>query len=128
MTYPRLLLVGVLTSLVAAGCGGASTKTRTPPVELEPASGTSLTDPPPKLDAAAPSGSANGQRCTSSSQCESGYCIDGVCCDTNCSGTCKACDIAGSLGRCTEVPDNEDPDNECATDMPTTCRRDGMCD
>jgi hypothetical protein len=130
MTYPRLLLVGVLTSLVAASCGGpARTQTRNPPpVEVEPDAGSMSNDPPPKMDAAPSTGAANGQKCTTRSQCESGFCTDGVCCDSTCTGTCKACDVAGSVGTCTEVPDNEDPDNECATDMPGTCKRDGMCD
>jgi hypothetical protein len=132
MTYPRPLLVVILASIVA-GCGGAAHTTgggaQPPPDEQEPdAAPPPDNTPPPKMDAAAPVGSANGQKCTSRTQCESGNCIDGVCCDTTCTGTCRACDIAGSVGTCTEVPDNEDPDNECATDMVSTCRRDGMCD
>src|SRR4051794_12301094 len=129
MTYPRPLLVVILASIVA-GCGGAAHTTgggaQPPPDEQEPdAAPPPDNTPPPKMDAAAPVGSANGQKCTSRTQCESGNCIEGVCCDTTSTGTCRACDIAGSVGTCTEVPDNEDPDNECATDMVSTCRRDG---
>src|SRR5205809_364930 len=133
MTYPRAPFLVVLASIIAAGCGGAARTTgggvTPPPDNQEPDSGSPPDNtPPPKQDASAPVGSANGQKCTSRVQCESGNCIDGVCCDTTCVGTCKACDIAGSIGTCTEVPDNEDPDNECNPDPLTTCKRDGMCD
>ena len=33
----------------------------------------------------------NGTPCTDAAQCTSGYCVDGVCCNTDCSGTCEAC-------------------------------------
>ena len=56
--------------------------------------------------------------CTTNSQCASGYCVDGYCCNTACSGACQACNIFGSAGICTNVPDGTDPANECAT---TTC-------
>jgi hypothetical protein len=46
---------------------------------------------------------ANGSACTSATQCSSGACVDGVCCDTGCDGQCEACDVAGSLGKCTAV-------------------------
>src|SRR6185436_6634405 len=130
MTYPRPLLVVLLLS-IAAGCGNAarSTGNPNPPPNEEPDSGQPPDNtPPPKLDAMPPSGAANGQKCTSRTQCESGFCVDGVCCDDSCTGTCRACDVAGSMGQCTNVPDNEDPDNECGTDMVNTCKRDGMCD
>jgi RHS repeat-associated protein len=42
-----------------------------------------------------------GLSCTSNSQCASGFCTNGVCCDTACnSGTCSACNVAGHLGTC----------------------------
>lgn len=46
---------------------------------------------------------ANGSTCTSGPQCTSGNCIDGVCCDTTCTGKCQACDLPATLGACSPV-------------------------
>jgi hypothetical protein len=44
------------------------------------------------------------QTCTSSSDCGSGFCVDGYCCNTACGGgvgtDCQACNLAGHLGTC----------------------------
>ena len=56
---------------------------------------------------------AAGQTCASGSQCTSGVCVDDVCCNTTCTGTCQACDLAASPGVCTLVPNGSDPDAEC---------------
>ena len=44
-----------------------------------------------------------GVACTSAATCASGFCVDGVCCNVACTGTCEACDIAGSAGICSGV-------------------------
>ncbi len=41
-----------------------------------------------------------GLGCSSGTQCPTGQCVNGVCCDTSCSGTCGACNLAGHLGTC----------------------------
>ncbi|MEZ4297276.1 MAG: hypothetical protein R3B70_20095, partial [Polyangiaceae bacterium] len=51
--------------------------------------------------------------------------IDGVCCSTTCTGTCKACNLAGSQGTCTNIPNGQDPANECIG--VTTCDGAGAC-
>jgi len=61
----------------------------------------------------------DSQPCSDDNQCLSNHCIDGVCCNTTCTGTCQACDVAGSVGACTLIPFNQDPDDECV---------DGACD
>lgn len=42
-------------------------------------------------------------------QCGSGFCVDGVCCDSACGGglatDCQACNLTGSLGSCGAVSD-----------------------
>ena len=46
----------------------------------------------------APAGGRNGASCTTGATCASGFCTDGVCCDTACGGgapgDCQACSVA----------------------------------
>lgn len=59
-------------------------------------------------------------RCTSSADCDTGHCVDGVCCTTASCGSCESCATPGSLGSCAPI-DGPDPDS-CAT----SCA-DGFC-
>jgi len=44
----------------------------------------------------------NGTKCTATKECKSGHCAQGYCCDKACTGgPCEACDLSGSLGKCT---------------------------
>ncbi len=55
-----------------------------------------------------------GGFCNQQSDCSSGLvCVDSVCCNNSCTGTCNACDLAGSVGTCSLVADGQDPDAEC---------------
>jgi MYXO-CTERM domain-containing protein len=49
----------------------------------------------------------NGQPCTSNLECATGFCTDGLCCQTACDGQCEACDLpegdAGFTGKCQAV-------------------------
>ncbi len=54
-----------------------------------------------------------GKTCSAAIECVSGYCVDGVCCNTACTGTCQACNAAGNLGTCTNIPVDTDPGSEC---------------
>ncbi len=60
----------------------------------------------------------NGTACAASGECGSGFCADGVCCNTACNTLCNACTAvkkgAGSDGTCAAVAANLDPDSECA--------------
>jgi len=69
-----------------------------------------------------------GATCTGGSECASAICAQGVCCTAACSGTCKSCAIAGSEGRCIDVPDGADPMGQCADQGAMTCGTDGTCD
>lgn len=44
---------------------------------------------------------------------EGKQCVDGYCCNSACTGTCEACDLA-QKGTCAPIGSNQDPDNECA--------------
>ena len=59
-----------------------------------------------------------------------GFCVEGVCCDTACTGTCNACSLAKTgvrNGSCAPVKAGIDPDQECATESPQSCGKTGMC-
>ena len=58
--------------------------------------------------------SGAGGACTTSSQCSNNLtCVDGVCCTSDCTGSCRACNLAGSAGICRPIPDGQDPASEC---------------
>ncbi|MEZ4309224.1 MAG: hypothetical protein R3F14_14400 [Polyangiaceae bacterium] len=66
---------------------------------------------------------ALGGVCTINAECVSNQCVDGVCCNTACTGLCQACTAAkkgsGADGTCGAVGVGTDPDNECPG--ATTC-------
>jgi hypothetical protein len=64
----------------------------------------------------------NGSGCSpaNASNCQSGFCVDGVCCEVmTCSGTCKSCAVPGMAGKCLSVPVGSGDD---------TCPSDQACD
>jgi len=50
-----------------------------------------------------------GSACGGASECDSGFCADGVCCNRACTGSCEACDVAASPGTCTALAANASP-------------------
>jgi hypothetical protein len=66
-----------------------------------------------------------GSPCGGNMECASSLCVDGVCCNTTCPGTCMACNVAGRLGTCSNVPTNTDPADECAGAL--VCNGSGAC-
>jgi hypothetical protein len=69
-----------------------------------------------------------GVACTQASQCERGFCVDGVCCETACTSMCTTCNLTGNAGYCSPVPAGQDPKDSCTQDLASTCGRDGTCD
>lgn len=68
--------------------------------------------PPPNLP--------NGQMCSSGTQCASGFCVDGVCCNSRCAEPCYTC----QTGRCLTVHNTEDAP-ECSDGR--SCDKRGNC-
>jgi len=68
---------------------------------------------------------AAGETCTASLECETGQCIDAVCCDTACAASCESCNLVGSAGTCTPIPNLQDPDDEC--EGADICNGAGLC-
>src|SRR5262249_660217 len=62
--------------------------------------------------------SPNGSPCANGPECTSGNCVDGVCCNTPCTGPCLACTAAkkgsGVNGLCGAIASGTDPDDECS--------------
>lgn len=53
-----------------------------------------------------------GSECTTTDQCQSGFCVDGFCCNSDCSGECVACVGAMGNGTCQPIPAGQ-PDPDC---------------
>jgi Dickkopf N-terminal cysteine-rich region len=57
---------------------------------------------------------ATGGACTAPDQCATGSCANGVCCSSACTGNCSSCDLPGSVGTCTDVPNGQtNPAHPC---------------
>ncbi len=81
---------------------------------------------------AAGSGGQGG--CDDTIQCDQGYCVDGVCCNepaSTCNG-CRACNVDGFVGTCTDVPSGQDPHGACSLNLQgceaDTCNGQGSCE
>ncbi len=71
---------------------------------------------------------ALGRPCMHGGQCYSGFCVDDVCCNSDCTGTCLSCKVTGSEGTCMPAPAGQDPRDQCAEMPPASCGLDGTCD
>jgi uncharacterized membrane protein len=65
-------------------------------------------------------------RCTTGADCASGFCSEGVCCNTACTDQCSSCRLPGSFGTCSPKPNGEicSDDNRCT--QADTCQN-GAC-
>jgi hypothetical protein len=66
-----------------------------------------------------------GQACGGAGDCVSASCVDGVCCNTGCIEVCRACNVAGSIGTCTNVANGQTDPGTCAS--PGACNGAGAC-
>lgn len=72
----------------------------------------------------------NSVACASAADCASGFCVDGVCCNSACDGACVSCNQAGHLGQCTPYQAGSDPQSECGKGTgacKSTCDGVGNC-
>jgi hypothetical protein len=74
-----------------------------------------------------------GWPCGTPFECANGLCVDGYCCEEACdpndpTNLCKSCNVPGFEGHCVAAFDGTDPRQQCATDAPSTCGKDGQCD
>ncbi|MFI5298875.1 MAG: FG-GAP repeat protein, partial [Polyangiales bacterium] len=69
--------------------------------------------------------------CASDAQCPStqSHCVDGICCNTACTGNCMTCTLATSPGACVPVPLGIDPHAQCGAPASciSTCDGTGSC-
>jgi hypothetical protein len=71
---------------------------------------------------------ANGQACTAATACKSGFCVDGVCCESACTGACLTCNGSGTAGSCIPADRGTNPRSGCTDMGAATCGTDGTCD
>ena len=71
-----------------------------------------------------------GASCTDSRACASGQCVEGICCDSACSGGCQTCSAPGALGTCLARAAGSQPRQlaDCPVTSPASCGLDGTCD
>jgi hypothetical protein len=72
-----------------------------------------------------------GQTCLGAGECASGFCVDGVCCESGCAAGCESCSgskTGSTDGQCKPVLANTDPDGDCAEMPAATCGFTGQCD
>ena len=71
---------------------------------------------------------ANAQPCKASVECGSGFCVQGLCCDTKCDSTCMTCTLVHLKGVCSPVAKGK-PDliNTPKCKAPDTCDGTGTC-
>lgn len=75
-----------------------------------------------------PQAAAPGTLCSQGGECASGFCVDGVCCESACEGACFSCAVSGSEGLCAPVPDGRDLRHACAAGIcGGACDGQGAC-
>lgn len=73
-----------------------------------------------------------GETCESAFDCDSGFCVEGVCCNTACSDGCSSCQASakasGATGVCGPVKAGIDPKDACEGLPASSCGTTGFCD
>lgn len=69
----------------------------------------------------------NGEVCTTNGDCKTNHCTDGVCCDTACGQACKACDVPGKLGTCSNISEGTRDNSLNPCNGTNVCNGNGSC-
>ncbi|MEP7119818.1 MAG: hypothetical protein ABJE95_02865 [Byssovorax sp.] len=83
---------------------------------------------PSACDGAGACKKTNGQACALNTDCVNGSCADGVCCNTTCAAPCMACNLAATMGTCSNIPSGQgdsNPANACSGG--SLCNGLGVC-
>jgi hypothetical protein len=125
-TDARLSMIAPF-ALALLNLAGCPTKDSMPDVD----SGTdSVPTSDPRVDAGAATDAAAvtsvpgkplAYGCASDSECASGFCVDGVCCDTRCDQQCAACNATGGAGHCIAQISGDDTQAAVACTGAHTC-------
>jgi hypothetical protein len=69
------------------------------------------------------------QTCAKDADCSTGFCVEGVCCDSRCDQGCHSCALLTSPGKCTEEPIGVDLKQDCGPAFTClgTCGPGGEC-
>ncbi len=129
---PRLLVLSALAGFaLVAGCTVPNNPPLPPPVDLDAAvlldAGEDIEDA--GGDAGGDAGKP-GSACTLPGDCSSGFCTQGLCCDSPCRGACVSCAVPGKEGLCTPLVAGVAPRiaGVCPRESPRTCAFNGTCD
>ena len=55
----------------------------------------------------------DGGGCGAPEDCASGFCVDGVCCESACDSLCEGCAVSGNKGNCIPFSAGVDPQDDC---------------
>lgn len=70
-----------------------------------------------------------GSPCQSGIDCRTGFCVDGVCCNTSCIGSCVTCAAPRAMGTCLPLDTGAVArPGGCPAASPATCGMTGLCD
>ena len=67
---------------------------------------------------------AQGATCGQTAECNVGSCVDGVCCESACTGPCLSCALTATLGLCRPIVSRDDTN---LVACPGTCDAGGLC-
>jgi hypothetical protein len=129
----RAWLVRALFVLPLLGAGACRTESHTVVLVADAGRGPDafVREPVPQQCASPPIDKLpTGAACGCGAACQTGFCVDGVCCNSACTGTCQRCNLPDRPGWCAPVPAGEPPavPGQCKADPAASCGLDGTCD